>query len=80
MQNHLRKTINFFHSSLSSLLTARESDPEEVLKGLGFAGLDVLDNIPNRFLSSETRCQGINTKQFLGTLNVDSSYEVSVEQ
>lgn len=58
--------------SVSSLLTARESDPEEVLKGLGFGGPNIFDNIPDRFITAGSRCEGVNVKQFLHTIHQDS--------
>ena len=55
----------YFPYSVSSLLTARESDPEDVLKGLGFRGPGVLDKIPDRFIHTGTICEGVNSEQFL---------------
>jgi hypothetical protein len=54
--------------SVSSLLTARESDPEDVLKGLGFRGPSVLDKIPDRFIHTGTICDGVDSEQFLCTV------------
>lgn len=62
----------FFPFSVSSLLTARESDPEDVLKGLGFRGPSVLDRIPHRFINSGTICDGVDSKRFLYSVNDDS--------
>ena len=47
------------------MLTARESDPEDVLKGLGFRGPSVLDKIPDRFIAAGTVCDGVDSEQFL---------------
>ena len=58
-------------SSVSSLLTARESDPEDVLKGLGFRGPTVLDRIPRRFISTGTICDGVDSEQFLSSVQDD---------
>lgn len=55
-------------ASVSSLLTSRESDPEDVLKGLGFCGPNVIDNIPDRFINAGTRCDGVDTKQFFDSV------------
>ena len=52
-------------TSVSSLLTARESDPEDVLKGLGFRGPSVLDKIPDRFIHTGTICEGVDSEEFL---------------
>lgn len=62
------------------MLTARESDPEDVLKGLGFRGPTVLDKIPDRFIKTGTICEGVNSEQFLYSVQDDlddSIYTVS---
>ena len=57
---------------MSSLLTARESDPEDVLKGLGFRGPSVLDKIPGRFIDTGTICDGVDSEQFLCSVQDES--------
>ncbi|XP_028403007.1 uncharacterized protein LOC114525783 [Dendronephthya gigantea] len=58
-------------TSVSSLLTARESDPEDVLRGAGFRGPTVLDKIPDRFINSGTVCDGVDSEQFLYSVQDD---------
>lgn len=64
--------------SVSSLLTARESDPEDVLKGAGFRGPTVLDKIPDRFINTGTVCDGVDSEQFLYSVQDDSENAMSM--
>ena len=52
------------------LLSEREGDPEEILTNLGFAGRQtqhhgLASRIPERFLKSPTKAEGINFQDFL---------------
>ena len=62
------------------MLTARESDPEDILKGLGFRGPTVLDKIPHRFISTGTICDGVDSEGFLSSVQDECDETMTVSR
>ncbi|KAL9957680.1 hypothetical protein ACROYT_G034604 [Oculina patagonica] len=59
---------------VSSLLDAMTVDPEEFLADLGFAEADMRMRIPDRFLESPSKAQGIDVELFRRSLDQDDVY------